>query len=76
MVWGMQDLGVSCTKLQITYQENKPQFPAFWFRRYLQGTPLQPVWGEFEMKLMREMGYDAATMGNHDFDGGIEGCRR
>lgn len=29
--------------------------------------------GELEMKLMSQMGYDAATMGNHDFDNGLEG---
>lgn len=29
--------------------------------------------GELEIKLMSAMGYDAATMGNHDFDNGMEG---
>jgi len=29
--------------------------------------------GELELKLMSDMGYDAATMGNHDFDNGIDG---
>jgi len=29
-----------------------------------------------EMKLMSEMGYDAATMGNHDFDIGLEGFKK
>ncbi len=39
-----------------------------------QGTPYFNVFkGEIEIKLMTEMGYDAATIGNHDFDGGIEG---
>lgn len=39
-----------------------------------QGTPYFNYFGgEIEMKLMSEMGYDAATIGNHDFDGGIEG---
>ncbi len=39
-----------------------------------QGTPYFNVFGgELEMKLMSEMKYDAATMGNHDFDAGIEG---
>lgn len=39
-----------------------------------QGTPYFNLYGgELEMKLMHQMGYDAATMGNHDFDGGIEG---
>lgn len=39
-----------------------------------QGTPYFNVHGgELELKLMTAMGYDAATMGNHDFDGGIDG---
>ncbi|QRR00492.1 bifunctional metallophosphatase/5'-nucleotidase [Dyadobacter sandarakinus] len=29
--------------------------------------------GELEMKIMSSMGYDAGTMGNHDFDNGIAG---
>lgn len=38
-----------------------------------QGTPYFNVYkGEPEMKAMSMMGYDAATMGNHDFDGGLE----
>ncbi len=39
-----------------------------------QGTPYFNFYGgELEMKLMTEMKYDAATMGNHDFDNGIDG---
>jgi len=39
-----------------------------------QGTPYFNFFhGEIEMKLMSEMGYDAATIGNHDFDGGMDG---
>lgn len=39
-----------------------------------QGTPYFNYFGgELEFKLMSEMGYDAATMGNHDFDGGMDG---
>jgi 5'-nucleotidase len=39
-----------------------------------QGTPyFNKYGGVLELKLMTEMGYDAATMGNHDFDGGLEG---
>lgn len=39
-----------------------------------QGTPyFNKYGGILEMKLMTEMGYDAATMGNHDFDAGLEG---
>jgi 5'-nucleotidase len=38
-----------------------------------QGTPYFNVFkGEPEMKAMRMMGYDAAVMGNHDFDAGME----
>ena len=39
-----------------------------------QGTPYFNVFGgELEIKLMSEMQYDAGTIGNHDFDGGMEG---
>lgn len=39
-----------------------------------QGTPYFNIHGgELEFKLMSEMGYDAATMGNHDFDAGLDG---
>lgn len=39
-----------------------------------QGTPYFNFYGgELEMKLMSEMQYDAATIGNHDFDNGVEG---
>jgi 5'-nucleotidase len=38
-----------------------------------QGTPYFNLYkGEPEMKAMAMMGYDAATMGNHDFDAGME----
>lgn len=39
-----------------------------------QGTPYFNYYGgELEFKLMSMMHYDLATMGNHDFDNGIEG---
>ncbi|MBI1315331.1 bifunctional metallophosphatase/5'-nucleotidase [bacterium] len=39
-----------------------------------QGTPYFNLYkGEPEIKLMSAMGYDAATLGNHDFDLGVEG---
>ena len=39
-----------------------------------QGTPYFNLYGgELELKLMSKMGYDAATIGNHDFDNGMEG---
>lgn len=39
-----------------------------------QGTPFFNFYGgELEFKLMSKMRYDASTIGNHDFDAGIEG---
>lgn len=39
-----------------------------------QGTPyFNKFGGVLEMKLMSKLGYDASTMGNHDFDGGMDG---
>jgi 5'-nucleotidase len=39
-----------------------------------QGTPYFNLYGgELEFKLMSEMGYDATTLGNHDFDAGVDG---
>lgn len=39
-----------------------------------QGTPYFNFYGgELEFKLMSKLKYDAATIGNHDFDNGIEG---
>lgn len=39
-----------------------------------QGTPYFNFYGgELEIKLMTMMGYDAATIGNHDFDNSIDG---
>ncbi len=39
-----------------------------------QGTPyFNRYKGNLEMRLMSEMGYDVATLGNHDFDIGIDG---
>ncbi|XOV67328.1 MAG: metallophosphoesterase [Fluviicola sp.] len=41
-----------------------------------QGTPYFNMFGGvLEMKLMTQLGYDAATMGNHDFDGGMNGFK-
>ena len=42
-----------------------------------QGTPYFNFYGgELEMKLMSSMGYEAATIGNHDFDAGIGGLEK
>lgn len=41
---------------------------------FFQGTPYFNFYGgELEIKLMSMMNYDAATIGNHDFDNGIDG---
>ena len=42
-----------------------------------QGSPYFNFFGgEPELKLMSEMGYDAATLGNHDFDNGLDGLAK
>lgn len=42
-----------------------------------QGTPYFNFFGgELEYKLMSDMQYDAATLGNHDFDNGLEGLEK
>ncbi len=42
-----------------------------------QGTPYFNYFGgELEFKLMTNMKYDAATIGNHDFDAGLEGLHK
>lgn len=42
-----------------------------------QGTPYFNFFGgELEYKLMSEMGYDCVTLGNHDFDLGIDGIMK
>lgn len=41
-----------------------------------QGTPYFNLFqGKLELELMSKMGYDCATMGNHDFDGGMDGFK-
>ncbi len=42
-----------------------------------QGTPYFNLYGgELELKLMSKIGYDACTMGNHDFDNGLDGFNK
>ncbi|MCT6868977.1 MAG: metallophosphatase [Apibacter sp.] len=42
-----------------------------------QGTPYFNFFGgELEFKLMSKMGYEASTMGNHEFDNGLEGFKK
>ncbi len=42
-----------------------------------QGTPYFNFYkGELILKLMSKMGYDAGTIGNHEFDNGLEGLKK
>lgn len=44
---------------------------------FWQGTPYFNLYGgELELKLMTQMGYDAAAIGNHDFDNGVDGLAK
>ena len=44
---------------------------------FSQGTPDYNIYkGEVEVKLMNELGYDACTIGNHEFDFGLENMAR
>lgn len=43
----------------------------------VQGTPYFNFYaGVPEIRIMNEMGYDCATLGNHDFDNGIDGLKK
>lgn len=43
---------------------------------FFQGTPYFNLYGgELELKLMSQMRYDATTLGNHEFDNGLEGIK-
>ena len=58
----------------IKQHDRRRKHPTFGCWRYLsRNTILNYYGGELEFKLMSEMGYDASTLGNHDFDNGIEG---
>lgn len=44
---------------------------------FSQGSPFYTIFkGDVEIGLMNEMGYDAATIGNHEFDFGLENMAR
>ena len=44
---------------------------------FSQGTPYYNMFkGEVEIRLMNEMGYDAGTIGNHEFDFGLDNMAR
>lgn len=55
-------------------REENPNTLLFDAGDIFQGTPYFNFYGgELEMKLMTMLKYDAATLGNHDFDNGIDG---
>lgn len=44
---------------------------------FSQGSPFYTIYkGEVEVELMNKMGYDAATIGNHEFDFGLDNMAR
>lgn len=57
-----------------TIRKENPNTLLFDAGDYFQGTPYFNFYGgELEFKLMSMLNYDAATIGNHDFDNGIDG---
>lgn len=55
-------------------RKNSPNTLLFDSGDIFQGTPYFNYYGgEIEFKLMSMLNYDAATIGNHDFDNGIDG---
>lgn len=58
-------------------REQEPNVLVFDAGDIIQGTPYFNFFGgEVELKLMSQMGYDASTLGNHDFDNGIAGIEK
>ncbi|WP_321334643.1 metallophosphatase [uncultured Bacteroides sp.] len=58
-------------------RKEKPDLLLFDSGDFSQGTPYYNLFkGEVEIKLMNSMGYDAATIGNHEFDCGLDNMAR
>jgi 5'-nucleotidase len=56
------------------YREQHPHILLLDAGDFFQGTPyFNRFHGVLEMKLMSELGYDVVTLGNHDFDIGVQG---
>jgi 5'-nucleotidase len=71
----MQGLGGVATRAQVIQQIRKHNDLVLLLDAgdIFQGTPFFNIYnGEPEIKAMTAMGYDACTMGNHDFDSGME----
>ena len=59
------------------FRENHKEVLLFDCGDVSQGTPYYNMFrGEVEIKLMNEMGYDAMTIGNHEFDFGLDNMAR
>ena len=59
------------------YEIKKKMFYYLMLGDIFQGTPYFNYYGgEIEFKLMSKLKYDAATLGNHDFDNGLEGLKK
>lgn len=62
-------------RIEMLKQERKkdPDMLLFDSGDFSQGSPYYTLYkGEVELKLMNRMGYDAGTIGNHEFDFGME----
>ena len=59
------------------YRTEHPDLLLFDCGDFSQGTPYYTFFqGEVEVKMMNYMGYDAATIGNHEYDFGLENMAR
>ena len=70
------NLGGLARRADLVHQirEENPNTLLFDAGDIFQGTPYFNFYGgELEFKLMSKLKYDAATIGNHDFDNGIDG---
>jgi len=73
---GMGGVARRASLIQSIRQEN-PNTLLFDAGDIFQGTPYFNYFGgELEFKMMSKLGYDGATIGNHDFDNGIDGLER
>lgn len=66
-------------RIKMLKEERKkdPQLLLFDSGDFSQGSPYYTLYqGEVEVKLMNEMGYDAGTLGNHEFDFGMDNLAR
>ena len=58
-------------------RKNDPQLLLFDSGDFSQGSPYYTLFhGDVEVELMNLMGYDAVTIGNHEFDFGMENMAR